>query len=306
MTRGAGRLLFSDPEAFRRACGEARSRGETVGLVPTMGALHDGHMALVREARRRAQFVVVSVFVNPTQFGPHEDLDRYPRRLEADRDRSAESGADGVFAPEPGAMYPEGDQARVRVQQTSAALCGLQRQGHFEGVATVVTKLLCLAGPCVAVFGRKDYQQLAVIRRLTTDLFLPAEIVGVPTVREPDGLAMSSRNQYLSKSARQAALAIPRGLGDAVRAFDAGERRVGELRQWVLRPLSEACHDVDYVSIADPDTIEVLEDGIVGDRALLALAARFDGARLIDNVVLGEDAAPIGAPADQRGTGTED
>ena len=219
MTAGGSDSLWTETEAFRTACDEARARGERVALVPTMGALHAGHLALVAEAQRRADFVVASVFVNPTQFGPKEDLDKYPRTLEADRQLVASAGGAGVFAPAPGLMYPPGDETRVRVGNTAGSLCGKHRPGHFEGVATVVTKLLTVTGRCVAVFGRKDYQQLAVIRRLVADLLLPTEIVGVPTVRESDGLAMSSRNAYLSAEARKLARAIPQGLSEAVRAF---------------------------------------------------------------------------------------
>ena len=181
--------LVHAPEAFRLSCEGARSNGHKVALVPTMGALHDGHVALVREAARCAGHVAVSIFVNPTQFGPGEDLERYPRSLEADCDRCARAGVAVVFAPERRDMYPAGDETRVRVGPTAQALCGEHRPGHFEGVATIVTKLLVLAGPSVAVFGRKDYQQLQVIRRLVRDLLLPVSVLAVPTVREPDGLA---------------------------------------------------------------------------------------------------------------------
>ncbi len=208
--------LVHEPEAFRRACDEARARGLRVGLVPTMGALHAGHAALIAEARRHASFVVVSIFVNPTQFGPAEDFARYPRTLEADAATCERAGAAAVFAPAADAMYRPGDETRVRVGATAAPLCGAHRPGHFEGVATVVAKLFALTGPSVAVFGRKDYQQLRVISRFTADLFLPVEIVGLRTVREPDGLALSSRNAYLSPEQRAAALAIPRGLSAAV------------------------------------------------------------------------------------------
>lgn len=286
--------LWRDPEAFRRACDEARARGLRVGLVPTMGALHAGHATLITEARRRADFVAVSVFVNPTQFGPNEDLARYPRMLESDTARSEVAGAHGVFAPAADAMYPPGDETRVRVGPTAEPLCGAFRPGHFEGVATVVTKLFALAGPCVAAFGRKDYQQLQVLRRVVRDLFLPIELVAVPTVREPDGLAMSSRNAYLSPDERAAARAIPRGLSEAVRAFAAGEREAGALAALVRAHVAPIATSIDYVEVTDPDTLRPLERGErAGERALLALAIRLQGARLIDNVVLGEDPAPI-------------
>jgi pantoate--beta-alanine ligase len=290
--------LLREPEAFRSLCNEARARGERVGLVPTMGALHAGHVALVEEARRHASFVVVSVFVNPTQFGPNEDYGRYPRTLEADMEKCAGAGAIAVFAPPAEAMYPPGDETRVRVGATAGPLCGAHRPGHFEGVSTVVAKLFALAGPCVAVFGRKDYQQLRVITRMATDLFLPVEIVGLRTVREPDGLAMSSRNAYLSPEQRRAALAIPRGLSRAWGAFQRGERDAGVLAAIARAEVERVATSIDYVDVADPESVRVLGPGErAGERALLALAIRLGGARLIDNVVLGEDPAPIPALA---------
>jgi pantoate--beta-alanine ligase len=288
--------LLREPAAFRRACDDARGRGLRVGLVPTMGALHAGHVALIEEARRRASFVAVSIFVNPTQFGPNEDYARYPRTLEADAEKCERAGAVAVFGPEPGAMYPPGEETRVRVGATAAPLCGAHRPGHFEGVTTVVAKLFALAGPCVAVFGRKDYQQLRVITRMTTDLFLPVEIVGLRTMREPDGLALSSRNAYLSPDQRAAALAIPRGLSAATAAFQRGERDAGALAALARDSVAAVATSIDYVDVADPEGLRVLAPGErTGERALLALAIRLGGARLIDNVVLGEDPAPIPA-----------
>jgi pantoate--beta-alanine ligase len=289
--------LLHEPEAFRRACDEARSHGLRVGLVPTMGALHEGHLALLHEAKRRAAFVAVTVFVNPTQFGPNEDLARYPRDLERDAGACETAGASAVFAPAAASMYPPGDEARVHVGATAEGLCGAFRPGHFEGVATVVTKLFAVTGPCVAVFGRKDYQQLQVIRRLVRDLLLPVEIIGMRTVREPDGLAMSSRNAYLSAEQRRAALAIPRGLAAAARAFDAGERRAGALTALVRAEVERIATSIDYVSVADPESLRVLgAEELAGSRALCALAARLSSARLIDNLVLGEDTAPVVPP----------
>jgi pantoate--beta-alanine ligase len=259
-----------------------------------MGALHTGHATLVREARKRADFVVVTVFVNPTQFGPNEDLARYPRTLEADRALAAEAGAELVFAPSNGAMYPPGDEARVRVGPTAAALEGAFRPGHFEGVATVVAKLFALTGPSIALFGRKDYQQLRVIERMVRDVFFPIEIVGVPTVREADGLALSSRNRYLSDTDRTRARAVPRALTAAWRAHARGERRAGVLEDVAREVLAAGVDTIDYVSVADPDTVTPLApQAEIGPRALLATAVRVGSARLIDNVVLGEDPAPI-------------
>ncbi len=203
------------PADVRAACDPVRAAGGAVGLVPTMGALHEGHLSLVREARKRSRLVVVSIFVNPTQFGPSEDFTRYPRDLEGDTRKLAGAGADVVFAPEAATMYPPGDDTRVRPGAVAVQLEGEKRPGHFEGVATVVTKLFAIAGPCVAVFGRKDYQQLLVVRRLARDLHLPVEILAHPIVREPDGLAMSSRNAYLS-AVRGAHPARPCGRSPAV------------------------------------------------------------------------------------------
>jgi pantoate--beta-alanine ligase len=283
------------PEEARAACDEARARGERVALVPTMGALHDGHLSLVGEARRRAQFVLVSIFVNPTQFGPHEDLARYPRDLEGDLRKLAPGGANAVFAPAAEVMYPPDEQTRVHVGALAEPLCGPFRPGHFEGVATVVAKLFAVAAPCVAVFGRKDYQQLLVVRRMARDLLLPVEVVGCPIVREADGLAMSSRNAYLSPDERARALAIVRGLDDAARAFAAGERAARALERVARASVERAATSIDYVAARDADSLAAIER--VDDRAVLAVACRVGGTRLIDNVVLGEDAPPLGPKA---------
>lgn len=286
--------VLSDPLVFRNECEKARARGQRVGLVPTMGALHEGHATLVRAAREASDVVAVTVFVNPTQFGPGEDFSRYPRTLDADVERCAGAGAGLVFAPAADAMYPPGEETRVVPGATAEPLCGRFRPGHFPGVATVVTKLFALAGPCVAAFGKKDYQQLAVLRRLVADLFLPVTILPVATVREPDGLAMSSRNRYLAAADRANARAIPLGLTAAHRAFSAGERRAGALVDLVRAAVEPVAASIDYVDVADADTLRVFAPGdAIGDRAVIALAARFGGARLIDNVVLGEDPAPI-------------
>jgi pantoate--beta-alanine ligase len=291
--------VFDSVAGFRAACDQVRARGKRLAIVPTMGALHAGHLALVLDAAQRADVVAVTIFVNPTQFGPSEDFERYPRSLERDVAASSQVGASLVFAPSVSEMYPAGERTRVRVVGVTDALCGGSRPGHFEGVTTICTKLFSIAGPCVAVFGRKDYQQLKTIERLVRDLMLPVEIVGHPTVREPDGLALSSRNAYLSAEARAAAVAIPRALSAALRRFSSGERSVAELRAGVLARLEQAGLRPDYVTLADAESIEPLPDGAgASDRALLALAAFAGSTRLIDNVVLGEDPAPIaGYPA---------
>ena len=279
-------------DEVRRAMDPARAAGRRVGFVPTMGALHEGHLSLVREARCRAEIALVSIFVNPTQFGPNEDFARYPRDLDGDVAKVAGAGATHVFAPEVATMYPPGEQTRVRVGALSEHLCGPHRPGHFEGVATVVTKLFAIAGPCVAVFGRKDYQQLAIIRRLVADLALPVEVVGHPIVREADGLAMSSRNAYLSPADRARALGLSRGLFAAARAFASGTRRAGDLVALARAEVERAADTIDYVTLADADAIVPLEPDAIVTRAVLAVAARVGATRLIDNFVMGEDSAP--------------
>lgn len=281
---------------FRAACDAVRAGGQRLGFVPTMGALHAGHLRLVEVARRHAERVAVSIFVNPTQFGPNEDFARYPRNLERDVESLASAGADLVFAPDtPSEVYPPGEQTRVTVAVLSDHLCGPFRPGHFQGVATVVAKLFAMAGPCTAVFGRKDYQQLKIIERLARDLLLPVAVVGEPTVRDADGLALSSRNAYLSAGERERALAIPRALAAAAAAFQAGERRAGALIEPARAALAAAELRVDYADIADPDLLVPFESSaVVGERALLALAAFCGTTRLIDNLVLGEDVAPSG------------
>lgn len=282
------------PEDFRSALDTARvARGSRVAFVPTMGALHDGHLALVREGRKLVGddgLVSASVFVNPTQFGPNEDFARYPRDLDGDAAKLEAAGCDVLFCPEATAMYPEGERTRVRVDELTSGLCGPHRPGHFEGVATVVAKLFSLLGRAHAIFGKKDFQQLAVIRRLARDLFFPVTVVGHPIVREPSGLAMSSRNAYLSPEEHERALALSRGLRAAYGAFTAGERRARELRELVLGHVSRVADAVDYVEVAHPETLAPFADaGPVDDVTLVALACRIGKTRLIDNVVLGED-----------------
>ena len=277
-------------------CDDARRRSDRVGFVPTMGALHAGHLALVREARRLTAFVVASIFVNPTQFGPSEDLSRYPRDLEGDVAKLASAGVDAVFAPDVGELYPIGEETRVQVGHLAEPLCGRSRPGHFEGVATVVAKLFGIVGPSTAVFGKKDYQQLLVIRRMARDLFLPVEIAAVRTVREPDGLAMSSRNAYLSADERTRARALALGLDGAARAFAGGERRPREIERLAREPVDRAATSVEYVEARDADTLASL-DVAMGSRAVVAIACRIGSTRLIDNIVLGEDPPPLDSAA---------
>jgi pantoate--beta-alanine ligase len=250
-----------------------------------MGFLHEGHLELIRAAKKKAKIVVVSIFVNPTQFLPGEDLDRYPRDFAGDRRKAASAGADAIFAPEAAEMYPEGFQTFVEVSQITRDFCGAARPGHFRGVATVVAKLFNIVQPDLAFFGEKDYQQLQCVRRLVHDLDFAVQIVGIPTVREADGLAMSSRNVYLSPEERNRALAISRGLLKARRMFAAGERDSSELTAVVLDILrNQAGLDVEYVAVCHPETLERLP--AIDREAVILVAARVGKTRLIDNVRL--------------------
>jgi len=273
------------PAAMQAWADAARAAGQRIALVPTMGALHAGHLALVAEARRRADRVVVSIFVNPIQFDRRDDFDRYPRTLTDDVAQCERAGVDAVFMPAPADMYPEGFQTAVEVGALTAPLCGRTRQGHFRGVTTVVAKLFHAVRPHVAVFGEKDYQQLAVIRRMTVDLDFGIEVVGVPTVREADGLALSSRNVRLGPPEREAARCIPRALGIAATVVATGERKaaavVGRAEAEIAR---EPRARLEYAELRDPETLEEVSE--VTAPALLALAVWVGGVRLIDNRVL--------------------
>jgi pantoate--beta-alanine ligase len=266
---------------------DARAKlAEPVGFVPTMGYLHEGHLSLVRRARAECAGVAASVFVNPSQFGPDEDLDAYPRDLPRDLELLEAEGVDLVWTPSAEVMYPEGFQTWVTVQRVTGYLEGARRPGHFRGVTTVVAKLFNGVLPQKAYFGQKDAQQAVVIQHMTRDLNFPLEVVVCPTVRESDGLAMSSRNTYLDEEQRRAATVLYRGLMAAEEAFAAGERSGKELREIVERAIAEEpLAQMQYVSCADCDTLEELDT--VGDRALLSLAVFVGQTRLIDNVVLG-------------------
>jgi len=264
-----------------------RREGHRLALVPTMGFLHEGHLSLIREGRRRADVVAVSIFVNPTQFGPREDLSRYPRDFEGDLARCGEAGADVVFAPVPEAMYPPGYETYVEVTEVSQGLCGARRPGHFRGVATIVTQLLSLFRPDAALFGEKDYQQLQVIRALNRDLHLGADIVGMPTVRETDGLAMSSRNAYLSSEERQRALSLSRGLRAAATLLQGGTRDAQALTGAVRHELTSAGLREDYVELVDAERLTPLTSVAPGQAARLLVAAFSGNTRLIDNMALG-------------------
>jgi pantoate--beta-alanine ligase len=259
----------------------------TLGLVPTMGYLHEGHLSLVSRAKAECTYVAVSIFVNPTQFGPNEDLSKYPRDLERDLHLLEDAGVDLVWTPAPEDMYPTGFQTWVEVGQMTLPLEGAQRPGHFRGVTTVVSKLFNAVGPAKAYFGQKDAQQAAVIRQMTRDLNFPVEIVVCPIVREPDGLALSSRNVYLSPEERKAATGLYRALSSAKAAYDRGERNAGKLRQVMQDILaSEPLASTQYVSCADYDTLQELDE--VTGKTLLSMAVFIGKTRLIDNLVLGD------------------
>jgi pantoate--beta-alanine ligase len=261
---------------------EARSSGKTIAFVPTMGFLHDGHLELLKQGRRRADVLILSIFVNPTQFGPAEDYGQYPRDMEGDLSKAESVGTDYVFTPSVGEMYPYGFQTKISVERVPEHLCGLSRPGHFEGVATVVAKLFNITKPHIALFGEKDFQQLSVIRRMATDLNMDMEIVGVPTVREPDGLAMSSRNKYLNPEERESALCLKKSIDLTLEMVEGGERDAERIK-WAIRKLisSYPFTDIDYIAICDPLTLD--EIGVINKKALLALAVRVGRTRLIDN-----------------------
>jgi pantoate--beta-alanine ligase len=272
-------------DQVRRAVREARGRGRKVGLVPTMGALHEGHASLIRAARGETGCLVVSIFVNPAQFGPGEDLSRYPRPVEKDMELCRREGVDVVFTPSAAEMYPDGFATRVGVAGLSEKMCGAFRPGHFDGVCTVVAKLFTIVQPDVAYFGEKDAQQLAIIRRMAADLNLPPEIHGCPIVREPDGLALSSRNAYLSADERRRALALSAALAEAKLALAAGERDAAKVAAAVRRRLEAAAGvEIQYVAVVDPDTLADLAR--IADKVLVAVAAKVGATRLIDNVLL--------------------
>jgi len=262
---------------------EARARGASVGMVPTMGALHEGHLSLIRAARAESDLVVVTIFVNPTQFGPQEDLKKYPRDLDRDLALCEEAGADLVFSPEAAEMYPTSFSTWVEVEGLTDGLCGHSRPGHFRGVCTVVSKLLNICQPHQAYFGEKDAQQLAVIRRMVRDLDMRVRIVPCPTVREADGLAMSSRNARLTPEHRAQAPVLHRALSAARDLVQAGEQDATSLDAAIRSILSEApTGEVDYVEIVDADDLTSI-DALEGE-GLIALAVRFGDVRLIDNI----------------------
>lgn len=280
--------IFHEPKVLQDAALDARSEGRTLALVPTMGALHEGHLNLIRTARAMADLVATSVFVNPTQFGPNEDLDAYPRDFKGDSEKCRAEGVDWLFFPRADEMYPPGHRTFVEVEGWGEVLCGQSRPTHFRGVATVVLKLFGLAQPTHAVFGWKDAQQFLILRKMAEDLNLPVRMIGVETTREPDGLAMSSRNAYLTEQERREAPSLYRALRAA---NDLANRVPGtpapEIKAWIRERIeSETSAKIDYVDIVSMRTLAPVER--VEPGCLIALAAQFGRARLIDNVRVGE------------------
>ena len=278
--------VVHDIEEMRAISEKARAEGKTVGLVPTMGALHSGHIELARRAREECGIVIMSIFVNPIQFGPNEDYEAYPRTLKADADLAEEAGVDYIFAPDAKQMYPKEPLTSVDVGKLTEHLCGASRPGHFRGVATVVAKLFNITRPHRAYFGMKDAQQLRVLIRMNEDLNFGITIVPVPTVREADGLAISSRNTYLSREDRLRAVVLSRSLKLAERLVASGELDAGKIksamRDLIMSEVPDAL--IDYVEIVDDDTVQPIDK--VDGKALVALAVRIGGTRLIDNVTV--------------------
>jgi pantoate--beta-alanine ligase len=277
--------VLTTPAAMRQFSDDGKRAGRRIGLVPTMGALHAGHLALVAEAQRHADLVVVSIFVNPLQFNRRDDFEQYPRPIDDDVARCRAAGVDAVYAPTAAVMYPDGFQTHVEPGPLAEPLEGAGRPGHFRGVTTVVTKLFGAVQPHVAVFGQKDFQQLAVVRRMCRDLDFGVDIVGLPTVREPDGLALSSRNVRLTAAQRAAAVCVPAGLRAAQLAATAGERDSGALLRVATEPVhNEPMARLEYCRLVDPDTLTDLVT--VEEQAVLVAAVWFGEVRLIDNVLI--------------------
>jgi pantoate--beta-alanine ligase len=291
--------VLSSVAELRASLDKSRSAGARVGVIPTMGALHEVHLSLVREAAKRSDVVVVTIFVNPTQFGPGEDYDRYPRTLLADAELASGAGATLVFAPAVSEMYPSGEQTRVAVSGVSAGLCGDVRPGHFEGVATIVCKLFNAVGPGSYFFGRKDYQQWRLIERMAKDLLFPVEVVGEPTVRDPDGLALSSRNAYLLPEERVRALAVPHALQWAIDRFREGTTPVSGLLAGVSSRLVAGGLALEYAELRDAQSLAAAFE-LAPQPVVLLVAGRVGTTRLIDNVVLAsgvDNIVPQGVPA---------
>ncbi len=276
--------IVSKINELRALVAQARGSGHKVGLVPTMGFLHEGHMSLVKSARKECGFVVVSIFINPTQFGEGEDFETYPQNMKGDSELCLAEGVDIIFSPTPDEVYPEGYQSSVHLSEITKGLCGASREGHFDGVCTVVLKLFNMVAPDKAYFGEKDYQQLQVVKRMVVDLNVDVRVVGVPIVREPDGLAMSSRNTYLDSEERKRALALSLSLKRAKELVAGGEVSAAVIEAEVVRILQSFAVEVDYAQIREPATLDRVT--LIDDTAVLAIAGFVGKTRLIDNTIL--------------------
>ena len=278
--------ILTNPKTLQAKCLEWRKAGLTIGLVPTMGFFHEGHLALMEKARPLCDKLIVSLFVNPTQFGENEDLDKYPHDFDGDKAKAQSMGTDLLFAPAPGDMYDNDHATWIDVPELGEHLCGAARPGHFRGVCTVVTKLFMLSQADVAVFGQKDWQQLAIIRRMVRDLNIPIRLVGHEIVREADGLALSSRNAYLTESERAAAPAIRQGLLKIAESVTNGERDAETIKELLRREYTTNLPDgrVDYIEVVDPDAITPVSEAT--RTVLVAVAVHLGKARLIDNILI--------------------
>jgi len=281
--------VISSPVEFQREMLNLKRLGKSVGFVPTMGALHEGHLTLVRQSKKDNDVTVVSIFVNPTQFGPNEDFNKYPRQFDNDRKLLEKEGVDYIFYPSVSDMYPEGYETYVYLEKLPNHLCGLSRPGHFRGVATVVSKLFNIVQPNKAYFGQKDYQQAEVIKKMVRDLNFPIEIVVIPIVRESDGLAMSSRNAYLSPEERRNATVLYKSLQRAKELIEKGEKSVNKIKEEMRKIILSVPSRIDYIEIVHPETLDSLDaipDKNVIDRVVVAVAVFIGNARLIDNEII--------------------
>ncbi|MDY6862621.1 MAG: pantoate--beta-alanine ligase [Thermodesulfobacteriota bacterium] len=277
--------IITHPKEMQKISEKRRNKGEIISFVPTMGYFHAGHLNLMKEGRESGDFLVVSLFVNPIQFGPNEDLDQYPRDFDNDKRLSEEVGVDVIFAPSQDSMYSDNSQTRVVVENLTKNLCGLKRPGHFQGVTTIVAKLFNIVKPHYAIFGQKDYQQLIVIKRMVEDVNFDLKIITVPTVREADGLAMSSRNSYLNSEEREAATCIYRAIKEAEDLFHSGEKVCSKIINRMKEIIQKnGLNKIEYVQICDADTLKNLD--IIDRPAVAALAVRAGKTRLIDNCLL--------------------
>jgi pantoate--beta-alanine ligase len=285
MTENDSIKIVDNVKDMQALSNRIKKEGRIISFVPTMGALHEGHLSLMRVAKEKGDFLVVSIFVNPTQFGPNEDFNKYTRDLEGDIKKIREIGVDVVFSPDVNEIYPEGFETYVEVQELQKPLCGQFRPGHFKGVTTVVLKLFNIIKPDIAVFGEKDYQQLLIIKKMVRDLHLEIEIIGMPIIREEDGLALSSRNAYLSHEDRTRALALSESLREIEKRFKEGNKNTNDLVQFGIEILNEShVTDIDYLEIRNGNSLGSAKEAQPGD--IVAIAARIGHTRLIDNTKL--------------------